>query len=529
MPKNQYIYRNYTIEYLFDTQTQFSGYGDVSTPSGNYDNFLIFYQLNPSQTPDKQILEIEDIKSKIHFILNMGIFQRVVIFNLQRNVLSDWQMKNTDLLSAIDDFNLHFLKQISANYKNVKILDINTFYAENENSIDWRFFFTSQMIINPKLAKSFKLWFNKKMEALDLKRKKCIVLDCDNTLWGGVVGEDGTHGIKLGMDYPGICFYSFQNLLLELSQKGVILAVCSKNNLNDVQDVWKNNPNCLINDKVLSAYRVNWQDKASNIKSIAEELNIGTDSFVFIDDNPLERGLVKEYLPEVEVPEFPTKPYDLISFFWEIYHCYFAVYELSNEDLKKTEQYKENFFRNESKKAFDNIEEYLKSLDIEIDIYSANESNIARIAQMTQKTNQFNLTTKRYTEEQIRDLIKNKASIFCANVKDKFGDNGITIACIITENQQELHLDSYLLSCRILGRDIEKITLLKILEEVSRGKNKSITAQFIPTKKNILATDFLDKSGFLLQETDNQGIKKYIFDTSKKIEIKDFYKVEFKK
>lgn len=523
-----YIYRNYTVEYLFDNDIDFSGYGDVSKPYTAYDKYVIFYQLNPSVTPEEQILEIEDIKSKISFILNTGIQGRIIIINLYRNTLCDWQFKNSNLLDAIDAFNLGFLKEVAERYKNVKILDINAFYQNQPQPfIDWRFFFTSQMPINPKLGKAFRVWFQKQNAALDLKRKKCIVLDCDNTLWGGIVGEDGTHGIKLGMDYPGICFKSFQSLLLKLSQKGIILAVCSKNNLKDVQDVWENNPNNLINDKVLSAYRINWQDKASNIKSIAEELNIGTDSFVFIDDNPVERGLVKEFLPEVEVPEFPTKPYDLVDFFWKIYNEYFSVYELSLEDIKKTEQYKENFFRNESKKDFENIDDYLASLDIHIDIIRANDGNISRIAQMTQKTNQFNLTTKRYTEEQLRTFINNGASVYCANVRDKFGDNGITIAAIITETEKELFLDSYLLSCRILGRDIEKITLLKILEKVNEGRGKSISAQFIPTKKNMMASEFLDKVGFKLINIDDEGVKHYVFDPSNDINIKEYYKVEF--
>lgn len=523
---NTYVYRNYTVEYLFDNQYHFSGYGDVSTPYGAYDNYVIFYQLNPSVTPEEQILEIEDIKAKILFILNTEVNGRITIINLYRNSLSDWQLKNSYLLNAIDAFNLRFLKELVEQHKNVKILDINTFYQNQQQPfIDWRFFFTSQMPLNPKLGKAFRIWFDKQSKVLDLKRKKCIVLDCDNTLWGGVVGEDGTHGIQLGMDYPGICFKSFQNLLSELSQKGVILAVCSKNNLKDVQDVWENNPNNRINDKVLSAYRINWQDKASNIKSIAEELNIGTDSFVFIDDNPVERNLVREFLPEVEVPEFPDKPYELVNFFWQVYHEYFLAYELSSEDLNKTLQYKENFFRNESKKAFENMDDYLASLDIQVDIIKANDTNIARIAQMTQKTNQFNLTTKRYTEEQLRAYISDGASIYCANVKDKFGDNGITIAAIITETETELFLDSYLLSCRILGRDIEKVTLLKILEKVNEGKNKSISAQFIPTRKNMMASEFLDKAGFKLEKTDNEAVKHYIFDASNSIEIKDYYRI----
>ena len=233
-----------------------------------------------------------------------------------------------------------------------------------------------------------------------LVEKKNALFSIATTPFGEGSGEDGTFGIKLGMDYPGNCFKRFQHLCF-LFKKRVILTICSKNNLKDVQEVWENNPHNIINDKVLSAYRINWQDKASNIKSIAEELNIGTDSFVFIDDNPVERGLIKELLPEVEVPDFPKKPYELVDFFWQIYHNYFVIYELSEEDLKKTEQYKENFFRNESKKAFTNIDDYLASLNIEIDIMKANEANLPRIAQMTQKTNQFNLTTKRYTEEKL--------------------------------------------------------------------------------------------------------------------------------
>lgn len=523
-----FIYRNYTIEYLFDTSFVFSGYGNVQKPSEKFDNYVLFYQLNPAATPEIQITEIEEIKSKIHFIVNSGIYGRIIIINLFREVKKDWGMKCAELLFEIDKFNNVFLQEISRQNRNVKLLDINTFFQEEISPfVDWRFFFTSQMPFNPKLAKPFKDWFQKQLDAINLKRKKCLVLDCDNTLWGGVVGEDGTMGIKLGMDYPGVCYKSFQNLLLMLSRKGVILTVCSKNNLKDVQDVWDNNPNNVINSQHLSAYRINWSDKASNIKSIAEELNIGTDSFVFIDDNPVERGLVKEFLPEVEVPEFPNKPYQLVSFFWEIYHKYFHVYELSDEDLKKTEQYKENFFRNESKKIFENIDDYLKSLNIEIDIMNASDSNLQRIAQMTQKTNQFNLTTKRYTEENLREMINEGAEIFCANVKDKFGDNGITIAGIIRKYEENLLLDSYLLSCRILGRDIEKVTLLKVLEKLNSQSNKPILAQFIPTAKNAMAAHFLDEIGFIHLGTDSNGVKNYKFDSQKNIEIKDYYKITF--
>jgi FkbH-like protein len=523
-----YIFRNYTIESFFGSDYHFSGYGDIINPSSNYNNYIIFYQLNPSAIPEDQIIEIDEIKSKISYILNQLNEKKIIIVNLYEEATKDWLIKSPDLCQKIKLFN-SFLNELSIKHCNIKVLDINHFYQSvSIPFIDWKYFFNSQFVLNPKLAKIFKKWFNSTLNAMDLNRKKCLVLDCDNTLWGGIVGEDGTQGIKLGQDYPGICFSVFQKHLEMLSRKGVILAVCSKNNLIDVQDVWENNPNQIITDKVLSAYRINWQDKATNLKSLAEELNIGLDSFVFVDDNPVERGLIKELLPEVEVPDFPEKPYDLIDFFWEIYHRHFSIYELSSEDLLKTQQYKEIFFRNESKKAYDDLDNYLRSLDIEIDIIQANENNIMRIAQMTQKTNQFNLTTKRYTEIDIRKLLSEGSKIFCANVKDKFGDNGITIACIIKELDESFLLDSYLLSCRILGRDIEKITLIKIIDEVLKDSLKVVKATFIPTKKNSLAADFLDNVGFKILNVNENGTKEYILD-KKLSEIKDFYNVNFLK
>ena len=527
-----YIFRNYTIEYLFNDDYCFGGYGDVNIPSQTFQNYIIFYQVNPSSAPDNQILEIEDIRSKIDFLLNsFDGTGRVIIFSLQHIYNRVWESKSDDLNDAIDNFNHVYLKKLQGVNPNVKILDINSFVHIDRHVpiIDWRFFYTAQMVINPKLAKPFEHWYQLQKNALDLKRKKCIVLDCDNTLWGGVVGEEGTHGIKLGLDYPGICFRDFQQLLSILVSKGIILAICSKNNFTDVEDVWQNNRNNIINGSHISSYRINWENKAENIRAIGQELNIGLDSMVFIDDNPIERELVKGFLPEVEIPEFPKKPYELVSFFWEIYNQYFITYELSDEDLKKTTQYKQNFVRNESMKDFKDMDGYLKSLNIEIDIYRGDESNVARIAQMTQKTNQFNATTKRYTVEEIRTLINRGANVFCAGVKDKFGDNGITIAAILQQVKPgEIFIDSYLLSCRILGRDIERVVLLEIINYVKKESGiHSFKAQFIPTKKNKVANEFFDKAGFKLDKIDEDGVKEYSLLTDEEIIHKEFYKVQF--
>jgi FkbH-like protein len=525
---NSYIFRNYTVEYLFDSNHAFSGYGDINIPSGLFEKYVIFYQVNPSLSPEGQSREIEDIKSKIDFLITrLNSDKRVIIFTLQNVADKRWNLKSDDLANSIAAFN-EYLTVLQEKNKNVRILNINSFFESEYQlpTVDWRFFFISQMPINPKLGKAFKNWYNRQLNALDLKRKKCIILDCDNTLWGGIVGEDGVYGVKLGEDYPGICFKRFQELLSKLSEKGVILAIASKNNFNDVEEIWKSNINNIINNKHLSSYRINWEAKASNIKEIAEELNIGLDSLVFIDDNPVERGLVKEFLAEVEVPEFPKQPYELVDFFWRIYNQYFLTYELSHEDLRKTEQYKENAIRNENKRAFKDIDEYLQSLNIQIDIYNADETNISRISQMTQKTNQFNVTTRRYTEDDIRKFIKDESKVFCAGVKDKYGDNGITIAGILKQTAPDrMKIDSYLLSCRILGRNIEQVVLIHMINLLRSEGVSQLNAEFIPTNKNLLASDFFEKIGFNLDNIDKEGIKYYSLHLDSDIKINDYYKI----
>lgn len=230
------------------------------------------------------------------------------------------------------------------------------------------------MAIDPKFAGQFRAWFQKKIVSIALKRKKCLVLDLDNTLWSGVLGEDGVTGITISGDYPGKAFHYFQEAIKALKDNGVILTICSKNNPEDVEQVWMDNPYMVLKKEDFSAVRINWQDKATNIRELSEELNIGTDSMVFIDDNPTERELIKQMLPEVAVPEFPKQPYDLIPFIKQVADDYFRIYTLTDEDKKKTEQYKANAQRKQEEKKFINMEDYLASLQIEIDIENAMNS-----------------------------------------------------------------------------------------------------------------------------------------------------------
>jgi FkbH-like protein len=272
-----------------------------------------------------------------------------------------------------------------------------------------------------------------------------------------------------------------------------------------------------------SCIRANWNLKSENIREISEELNIGLDSIVFIDDNPMERELVKSFLPEVVVPDFPEHPYQLVSNFLSIYNSNFQVHKLTNEDMVKTEQYLSNNQRKLESLKFTNFEEYLESLNIEIEVFECNDGNIERIAQMTQKTNQFNLTSKRYTIQELQIHKKAGSIVTCFRVKDKFGDNGITALSIIEFKEGDAYLDTFLLSCRILGRKIE-FAVMKYLENLLYIRQiENFKATFTKTDKNKVSETFLENAGFeIISELENT--KHYSLALQKRAEIENYYK-----
>ena len=296
-------------------------------------------------------------------------------------------------------------------------------------------------------------------------------------------------------------------------------------------EAWEKNPHLILKKEHFAAYKINWNNKADNIKQLAKTLNIGLDSFVFLDDNPSERELIKSFLPSVSVPEFPKQPYYLPLFIKDVCDKYFVSYNVTEEDKKKTEQYIANFKRNEESQKYSTMNEFLKNLQIELIIEEVNEFHISRIAQMTQKTNQFNLTTKRYSESDIVSFIASGSLIYSLCVKDKFGDNGITGCVIINlDNIGEdlvATIDSLLLSCRILGKGIEDAFLIKILYLLFEKNIKKINAQYIPTPRNSQVKDFYEKHSFRLVSEINE-IKYYSFDSKEINKIKlndDIYKI----
>jgi len=532
MPKKYFIFRNSTVENLFSKfHAAYSGYNDISYIPDDADAYFWAYFSPIKTNAELYILEIEAYIQQLQLALSQIKPQKAFYAFTMCNMHYIYrENSNYSINEAIENYN-NQLFELSKTCLNLKIIDFSRFCSHyaTSNLIDWRFYYISQMQINPKLTGDFNSWIQKEIAAIEGKRKKCLALDLDNTLWGGILGEDGIEGIQIGNTYPGNAFLDFQNNLLELSKNGVILTVCSKNNEDDVVEAWNKNPFLQIKKEQLAAWRINWNNKADNIVELAEELNIGLDSIVFIDDNPAEREYVKQMLPMIETPEFPKQPYMLYEFFEKICTEYFQIYKLTGEDKEKLKQYKANVERVSFQKSFTSFDDYLKSLEIILDIQTLNSMNLSRIAQMTQKTNQFNLTTKRYTEEDITTFAAQGAKIYCISVRDKFGDSGITGVAIVTVGvkNRTADIDSFLLSCRILGKGIETVFLKYLLQQLKNNGILNITSTFIPTTKNKQVSDFFEKNSFSLRTTDENGNKRYNYMIKDgDLEIDDRYKIK---
>ena len=266
--------------------------------------------------------------------------------------------------------------------------------------------------------------------------------------------------------------------------------------------------------------------KATNLRELAAELNIGLDSMVFLDDNPTERELIKQLMPEVVVPEFPDKPYQLMPFFKELVDSYFRIYAVTDEDRRKTEQYHANARRNAEQSRFADLETYLYSLDMALDVIPADVHNLPRIAQMTQKTNQFNLTTRRYSEADVQLRLDDGWRIYCMSVSDRFGDNGITGTIFLEPvDDVTVNIDTLLLSCRILGKGIEEAFFKTVLNLLRLDGYRKVIAVYLPTAKNSQTADFYERMGMTCTRVANDGVKYYEMALNGVFEIKNYYNI----
>lgn len=336
---------------------------------------------------------------------------------------------------------------------------------------------------------------------------KVLVLDCDNTLWGGVVGEEGLAGIQLGTDGPGKAFFDFQKTIRYLKEDGVLLALSSKNNIEDVWEVFDKHDSMLLKRKDLVAAKVDWNEKSKNILALSKELDLNVNSFVFWDDNPVEREKARFAIPEMLTVEVPSEIHHWPALLETMFE--FARFYVTEEDRQKTAQYEARYKFIESKNNAADEDSFLKSIALKGELIELNQGNIARAVQLCQKTNQFNLTTNRYTSEQLLAFAANDKE-FCvlARLTDRFADHGLVgLVCLRELDRQTLILENLLLSCRVLGRKFEFWIMNKILALATRRGYKQICGLFVDSGKNVVSRDYLPDCGFVAVERTTESLE----------------------
>ena len=499
---------------------------------GNFDNIvqdslafknkkliIIFYDIlavvdqinNYFEDIDEGILNqlTQKLFSEIQIILENLKSTPSVIFNLFSDVYFPYNVQQPSRISLfvieINDF-------LKANAPSNFILNnIDKIYSQLGFSqcFDKRFYLAAKAPYTVNFFKEYTSSIQSVILKNNGKNKKAIIFDCDNTLWKGIIGEDGMDNIEMsGNSANGLVFQRIQQIALYLSKRGIIIGLCSKNNEADVLEVFRSHEDVVLKEENIVIHKISWADKANSLMQIASDLNIGVDSLIFVDDSSFEINLIKDQIPEILCIQVPN----IISEFPPLLLRYINKYFNLNptkEDLQKTEMYKKQVLRNSERDSFTSIENYLSFLEIEIQVFENDSTLVTRIAQLTQKTNQFNLTTKRYTETEIEHFINSDMyNVYAVSVKDKFGESGLTGVCILSKdesNVNQVYIDSFLISCRIIGRNIEFVFLDYIIKKVINQKVKTIFAFYIPTKKNSQVAPFYDALKFqLVNETNDR-------------------------
>jgi FkbH-like protein len=394
------------------------------------------------------------------------------------------------------------LVERASEIEGVRLFDLDTLQREHglAGSSDPRQWYLYHQPFADRFLVEAGALLSRMIVALRRTPRKCVVLDCDNTLWGGIVGEDGVGGLQIGEEFPGWAYRDFQKLLLRWRQQGILLAIASKNNEPDVWEVFEKHSGMLLKREHISAWQINWDPKAQNIPKIARALNIGVDSLVFIDDNPMEIDYMRAAHPEVHSVLVPEEPAEILSTMRALAH--FDRLEITREDrsradMMSAEQERETFKEQMSK------EEFLASLGLKVELFTAPAEELDRVAQLINKTNQFNLTTIRRSLDEVRVLASAPLHrVYGLRVSDKFGEYGLTGVAIIERSPDKARwiIDTLLMSCRVLGRQVETALLAGIATEAEADGATELFASFIPTAKNAPAASFLPDHGFAVSE-----------------------------
>lgn len=524
------VYSNVTQEGIcrklgrvFEDIKKPAGYGNWYLPLLNNDieEDVIFIILDGPEL----FRNIEDVEKELSNYIN--IIEKAVKDNSDKKFFVSTIDVHEDSIHAIKDFNIKD-KEIENNW-------LKHLYKLNNDYPNFFIFDLKELITNVgrKNFYSKKLWYlggmkfsnygeniiveeiTNNINALEKSRKKCLVLDLDNTLWGGVVGDIGIENIELSEFKEGARYKDFQKRIKELKELGVLLAICSKNEENYAMDVFEKNKEMILKSDDFIIKKINWQPKSKNISEIADELNIGLDSIVFIDDSRFEREEVKSNLPQVIVPEFPEDTSELENFIIDVYKNYFYTINQTEEDKKKTKMYVDNIKRETEKKKSASIDEFLEKLNTKIYLWKLKPENLQRAHQLIHKTNQFNLTTKRYSEKQLQEFMNDPYyEIYVSRVEDKFGDNGIVFLLIAKKDDKKILIDSLIMSCRVMERFIEDRIISYLEDQWFEDGFEEIESTYLKTERNKPVENLFERLGYEVTYKDEN---KKIYRLNKKI------------
>jgi len=483
------------------------------------DDFYKSNNIYKNNYADTQIERIKNLWNRVNSKLNC----KIINFNyveINDNVFGNYGNKvETAFVYQVRKLNLN-LMEAAREYKNIFINDVCTLQNINgrKKSFDPRLYISSNIVFNidflPLVAKNIV----DIIKAASGKINKCLILDLDNIVWGGIIGDDGINNIQIGELGIGKAFSELQMWAKQLKERGILLAICSKNTEKIAKEPFTNHPDMILHLVDISIFVVNWENKVDNIKYIQSVLNIGFDSMVFIDDSSFERNMIRKMIPEITVPELPEDPVDYVPYLRSL--NLFETVSYSDEDSDRTKKYQYEAKRAKFKTNFSSIDDYLKNLNMIAEVAEFDDYHIPRIAQLTQRSNQFNLRTKRYTDQDIKKIRESNQYITrYFKLEDKFGEYGLIGIIILKKiDSDSVFIDTLIVSCRVLKRGMEEFIFNKIVKlAASEGYNK-IIGEYLPTPKNALVKDIFQEFGFTKEED------KWILDIKDYRERKTFIK-----
>jgi len=481
-----------------------------------------FYQLSYQEKQQFADHEIEKVQQLYRALTEQGAHYKMLYFNVPEindGVFGHYANKApTSFLYQLRKFNYE-LMNISQKLKNLFIVDLCALQnhygdgrvCDHRNHINTGMVFSMDFL--PVIAKNI----TDIVQVLSGKFKKCLILDLDNTVWGGIIGDDGMENIQIGDLGIGKAFSQLQLWVKQLKERGILLVICSKNEEQIAKEPFEKHPDMILRLDDFALVVVNWNNKAENIRYIQEVLNIGFDAMVFLDDSPFERAMVKTNVPEITVPELPEDPADYLPYLQTL--NLFETASYLKEDAEKTYLYQEQAQRTEHQQAFINEDDFLKDLNMVAATGTFDKFTVPRVAQLTQRSNQFNLRTIRYTEEEIRTIAASREHFTLTfSLKDKFGDNGLISIIILKRQNDTLFIDTWIMSCRVLKRGVECLVMNTIAQLAQKNYFKKIVGEYIATPKNALVKDHYATLGFSLKDNfwvlncDDYHLKKHFIN-----------------